>query len=366
MTYYSALHYAAKAEKSAKEAATYNYKNAITNCITEIPQDIKLELNNGTLTLKAGSKVYALDGSSYTIPTDVTFSYFGTTAHSSWILVKENGEMFDIWTSESASNISIGSKWVTFGGTNCYLPICLATHNADGTTKTGWKSIDQVFNGFGYIGSTVFALPGVKGLIPNGRNADGSLKNLEFVTDKVLTFTNIYGQQSVYLITDGEQLGLAGKGWTHYNSERNTLVDDLTGSAFSSCIYGMANTQSDNKIISFTPKQAFHAVDRSDSSWIAQQAMPSNRYIDLTLGASGSTYIAPANGWFVGQAGGSSDTDYVVLSNDSKPALKMNGRIIGDVNDAFAFIPVQKGDLITFIYKQSAKRLRFFYAEGEN
>ena len=34
-----------------------------TNCLTEIPQDITLELNNGTLTLKAGSKVYVPNGS---------------------------------------------------------------------------------------------------------------------------------------------------------------------------------------------------------------------------------------------------------------------------------------------------------------
>ena len=40
---------------------TVNYKN-ITNCITEISQDIKVELNNGTLTLKAGSKVYVPNG----------------------------------------------------------------------------------------------------------------------------------------------------------------------------------------------------------------------------------------------------------------------------------------------------------------
>ena len=33
-----------------------------TNCITEIPNDIKLELSNGTLTLKAGSKVYVPNG----------------------------------------------------------------------------------------------------------------------------------------------------------------------------------------------------------------------------------------------------------------------------------------------------------------
>lgn len=44
--------------------ANINLSNstAITNCITEIPQDIKLELNNGTLTLKAGSKVYVPNG----------------------------------------------------------------------------------------------------------------------------------------------------------------------------------------------------------------------------------------------------------------------------------------------------------------
>ena len=33
-----------------------------TNRILEIPQDIKLELNNGKLTLKAGSKVYVPNG----------------------------------------------------------------------------------------------------------------------------------------------------------------------------------------------------------------------------------------------------------------------------------------------------------------
>lgn len=39
-----------------------NLLNYTTNRILEIPQDIKLELNNGTLTLKAGSKVYVPNG----------------------------------------------------------------------------------------------------------------------------------------------------------------------------------------------------------------------------------------------------------------------------------------------------------------
>ena len=48
------------------KSTAVNYNN-ISNCITEIPQDIKLELNNGTLILKAGSKVYKGDGTAVTV-----------------------------------------------------------------------------------------------------------------------------------------------------------------------------------------------------------------------------------------------------------------------------------------------------------
>jgi hypothetical protein len=47
---------------SGKANLNLDNSTAITNCITSIPQDIKLELNNGTLTLKAGSKVYMPNG----------------------------------------------------------------------------------------------------------------------------------------------------------------------------------------------------------------------------------------------------------------------------------------------------------------
>ena len=38
------------------------FKSNITNCITEIPENIKLELNSGTLKLKAGSKIWIPNG----------------------------------------------------------------------------------------------------------------------------------------------------------------------------------------------------------------------------------------------------------------------------------------------------------------
>ena len=56
----------------------------ITNCITEIPQDIKLELKDGVLTLKAGSKVYVPNG----------FEANGTPAVKLYAWTSSNGETF--------------------------------------------------------------------------------------------------------------------------------------------------------------------------------------------------------------------------------------------------------------------------------
>ena len=233
-----------------------NLLNYTTNRILEIPQDIKLELNNGTLTLKAGSKVYALDGSSYTIPSDKTLDYYNSDPHSSWILVKENGEMDDIFTFESVSSISIGSKWVTFGETNYYLPICVATHNADGTNRNGWKSIDQVFNGFGYIGSTVFALPGVKVQIPNGKNEDGTCKDILWTSSRVfISVSATFNGACVWVIggeSEGIPIGPVGASDWNYNSETN--YNGFSGNKqwpAIACAYGIVS--STGAISSFTP-----------------------------------------------------------------------------------------------------------------
>jgi hypothetical protein len=187
-----------------------NWSNNVTNCITEIPQDIKLELNNGTLTLKAGSKVYIPNG----------FEADGTTPkfiediviEDDPIYVPKDGECFVYrnsnadGTSYLITNFTSGTTaptsnfiiWYditnnlikrynggTFQDSGSSLPIAKIT-----TANSSVVSIDQVFNGFGYIGSTVFALPGVKGLIPDGRNADGSLKNIEVTTTILKTYTN--------------------------------------------------------------------------------------------------------------------------------------------------------------------------------
>ena len=107
--------------------------------------------------------------------------------------------------------------------------------------------------------------------------------------------------------------------------------------------------------------EAVNNVIPNNAGLIANYSMPSSKYVDFTVGASGSQYTAPANGWMIGQGTGS----YVQIANDTKPALKMTGTAITNVTAPFAYIPCQKGDVISFLYNTGATRLRFFYAEGE-
>ena len=275
-------------EKSAKgwaEASTnVNYTN-ITNCITEIPQDIKIELNSGTLKLKAGSKVYVPNGANVynavTISSDMILPKNSSAKY--FIFLKDNGATADtmpvdycytgkfqptithtcaIWHDTASYKIKWtgdnGSTWV--GGYS--FPICVIVNNTPGTEKA--SSIEQVFNGFGYVGKTVFALPGVKGLIPNGRNADGSLKNTEFRYDSVkyVTFSN--GTLNEHIVC-----------YLNYISLRSTTLEydekvnlNWLGSKYTNeiCDAGRLSIDSANSyaITSFTPKTAFHAVDWND------------------------------------------------------------------------------------------------------
>ena len=64
---------------SLTESLQSNLLNYTTNRILEIPQDIKLEINNGSLTLKAGSKLRRLTGEEYVVKNDFSLntSYYG-------------------------------------------------------------------------------------------------------------------------------------------------------------------------------------------------------------------------------------------------------------------------------------------------
>jgi hypothetical protein len=107
---------------------------------------------------------------------------------------------------------------------------------------------------------------------------------------------------------------------------------------------------------------------KTDSVQAASASMPSDRYIDLTLGASGSTYTAPANGWFYLSKVVGGDWYYVELD-----VVKDGETLFAIFADAYRtspgtiIIPVKKGDTVVARYNATGatSRFRFIYAEGE-
>lgn len=239
-----------------------------TNCLTAVSQDIKLELSSGTLTLKAGSKLYIPNGagnfSVRNITSDVTTTEGSGSAQ--WVYcVSASGSILNralsnctsgtgaIATSGFAYDTTTNNiGWYNSSGTKQYsdlsFPICVCT-STDGIIT----SIDQVFNGFGYIGSTIFALPGIKCLIPNGRNTNGTLNNTEVELTVVKTLNiNVSATCNFTIATNGaldRPRGLTYDSINNYNYN--------FGSKTFNCDCGTFTTDGNYKITSFSPKKVF-------------------------------------------------------------------------------------------------------------
>ena len=382
----------------------------VSNCITYIPQDIKLELNNGTLTLKAGSKLYVPNGfesDGTTKKFDVKIIESDLTridgGDSSRLLYYQSNEkrlisVISNYSGPSAptvrDNICIwydttnnivkrtDDKGVSWNNYDISLPLSLLTIKTD----IGITSIDQVFNGFGYIGSTIYALPGVKGLIPNGRNADGSLKNIEVIINDVKIISDNAASKLLLMKASGDleyaygnfyirdSLPVASSSYERcfVVPENQMYYHDAVSTIWSKrnyIIVGNMNKNYTENITSFTPKTVFHALDYNDKSTISGWSMPSSRYIDLTLGASESTYTAPANGWFAFARRASAVGQFFNVSYISPAKITFWSDVgSGGVGNILGhLVPVQKGQIVKVSYNAGGDIIecRFIYAEGE-
>lgn len=257
------------------------FNSNMTNCLTEIPQDIKLELSSGVLTLKSGSKIYIPSGVSsgdkifnnITLSTDITVDaqsisgqtmvfydevngtarcdiletscLSGTTSVADSIFYNTDDNEIDYY---DGSNIASENKYS--------LPLAIVTVSSGLIT-----SIDNIFNGIAYIGSTVFSLPGVKGLIPNGRNNDGSFNNISFTTNDIYVFNFL----STYTGND-VKIGISS---LSINCDSDYVYNDLTNT--NNCNYCIVGTLdvSLGIISNFQPKTVFNMIDYADFKTLA-------------------------------------------------------------------------------------------------
>lgn len=355
-----------------------NWSSNVTNCITEIPQDIKLELSDGVLTLKAGSKVYVPNGFEedgvtkkfdvYIVPSDLVTGATSLSSAERFVALRSGNIQIGVW-SQFTSGTTVPSTGYFYHTSENRMyadgnvvSLSLPFMFGDYVQNSGFSSIDQVFNGFGYVGNTIFALPGVKGRIPNGRNADGNLNNIEFMVSKVLTNQTLAGLTRIY----GLSQNTLGRNIDYVYDKRTNLnhVNTIDAQIAYEVPVITVVTDSNNTITLFSPKTTFQAVDHNDSSWIASQGMPSGKYIDLTLGANGSSYIAPANGWFMISSQGWTAMD---MHNISAGQM---GTVFAVRSDAFArdTVEAKKGQSIGVFYAGTPTNtvFRFIYAEGDN
>lgn len=384
----------------AAKADTALNKSQITNCLLEVPQNIKLELNDGVLTLKAGSKVIVPNGAGVfdevVITNDASLGKIGSYTGSSFFAYKRStNQLLQAILSEGRSGATdshagtngfwydtANNKVLNYynGGANVHQDVSLPfaiVHRTSGS----WDKIEQIFNGMGYIGSTVWVDKGVKGLIPNGRNADGGLNNIEAHTERVLTYTNVTGVSSGryysfktpvngvwtsldFKTIDDLNVGTPTSLW-YFSETENKWLFDGNEHPWLDFAYSTDAIASPYKITSFKPKLPFRAVDYNDKSEISGWAMPSNKYINLTIGASGSAYTAPANGYFAFSTTTTpSANNYTYLRNQTTNMCFYAMANAGVVADGF--LPAKKGDIITLGYFSSIiNTFIFVYAESE-
>ncbi len=117
--------------------------------------------------------------------------------------------------------------------------------------------------------------------------------------------------------------------------------------------------------------ESLASVVPNSSSLISSYSMPANNYIDLTMGASGTEYIAPANGWFTWEGFIKGSVGYFVIrslpsniGSQSYSNYNMETGMMGVCS-----CPFKKGDVVKVGYYASTSitttLFRFVYAEGE-
>ena len=115
-------------------------------------------------------------------------------------------------------------------------------------------------------------------------------------------------------------------------------------------------------------------IGSTAKSYFAGIGMPSDTYENLTLGSSGSTYTAPANGYFVLHKQVSGTNQNISFGINLSPSSDFSTGFVArfvqppSSGAAMGFVPCKKGDIVTINYSAggTAVLFRFYYAEGES
>lgn len=230
---------------------------------------------------------------------------------------------------------------------------------------------------------------GTKCLIPNGKNNDGTLKNIEYIlpNDGTIDSTNwsvgsnaiedIFIKENGTIVSMNTQLvfwqvnqpSIIDTSAKWYNPETNLwYTTEDVGQTWQIehicpvCIApfnesGFLSVQSINtNILKFTDKKL-----------ITNLSSPSSKYTNLSLGASGTEYTMAADGFLLFQKRvvERDNPKYITLYNITAGITEERNGIGG--NNLSILQRVSKGDRIRVIYSLTGatEKFRFIYCKGE-
>lgn len=206
---------------------------------------------------------------------------------------------------------------------------------------------------------------GLAGTLSNNPNAFGGTTEIYYGTDAgtsiSVDWSNSGQSKSLGLTTDPSKSGMivdktVPSGWNLYYYVGDTVQDASLINA--GAVLGQLSTKADIDASNF---------NADGKSLLSGLGMPSNKYIDLTPGASGSTYTAPANGWFSAM-NGNGKNGFCCLLNSTKKIGNSNPAAQG-ITDGISCVPVVAGDTVVLKYSNTFNEInqgwfRFIYAQG--
>lgn len=263
----------------------------------------------------------------------------------------------------------------------------LPTHTQ--TENYGIKSIDQIFNSFGYIDTVVFMLPGINVEYSIGRNSDGTFINKSYLSTDILTFTPssgvsgwfevgfdinsstdqiaYFGEYSNKQYISSTKPSLTNVHWYNPITGQNRYVDfnGIVSSQLSGCFQLCRCQLNSNRVISWINHDScIHQVNTYSRTDLTNIPMPSKNYIDLSIGATETAYQAPDNGYFIAVSNAATGETWLALYNTTT----MMGTFVNAPSGwdyQRVLIPVSRGDTVKLAYGNVGIRfLRFVFANG--
>jgi hypothetical protein len=401
-----------------------NYYNGISTTNTPAIRKAKADIKGNTLTVKAGTKTYFPNGlqedgatkkidpvtlesdctrtltiSSGNFDGDFLIFYRPDVNKITSIILENTGSgnelptdlSWNTWVFYNTSTNKIlftedsGESWTR----EYSLPLGICT-----VKDSKFTEIKQIFNGYGFIGSELFALPGLTCALPNGLQNNGEMKNIYRTVANVDMWHengNTYTSLGIRNINDNAQISRCGNGFTSaqqlpeledapiycafYLSPENAFYRKENSTAYSKqdwCQIGdyTADSANNYRITSLIGKHVFQALDYNDTSLMSQAHMPSNKYVDVSLGSSGTTYTVKNNGYFFIRTVANQGDGWITMCTNNDTAFGQTTRFVSG-NDVRMLIPVQSGTFIQLYYSNlgngtggQANMFRFIYTQG--